>query len=494
MAQLPLRVRIFAVVGGLSALPVIALPLLGVATPAALWLLPVMLMLAYSLAAVVAGPADALLDAARRIQAGDLKARAVLVRNADLGLIAGVLFGLADQLEYVTRTLEDQVGERTAALARKADQLRAVGQVGQQVAAVLEPDVLLHFVVRVMRGTFGYDGVAVLQRHGEHLVLTACAVRAMEEVPLGRAFSLVGPDAPPLAGHARGEGGIASAVSPLVGGLHARAELAVPIRLGDRVLGVLVVQSTRANSFDAEDLFTVRTIAGQVAVALENARLFEAERQLRDLAVTEERNRMAREIHDTLAQGFMGIIMQLRAMHGAADSATARFHREQAEALARESLHEARRSVWNLRPLRLEGKGLTGALAAEVEGVERRAGLRATLETEGDTDRLPPPVEAGLLRIAQEALHNTVKHGQASHVMVRLVLHGPVAELAITDDGVGFALVGGPVPTASGGGFGLGGMAERARLLGGQLLVDSAPGAGCRVTVRLPLVDSGRRP
>ncbi|MDB4897377.1 MAG: two-component response regulator [Firmicutes bacterium] len=112
-----------------------------------------------------------------------------------------------------------------------------------------------------------------------------------------------------------------------------------------------------------------------------------------------------------------------------------------------------------------------------MDGVERRAGLRTTLETEGDSDRLPPSVEAGLLRIAQEALHNTVKHGQASHVMVRLVLHGPVAELAITDDGVGFALAGGPAPTASGGGFGLGGMAERARLLGGQLLVDAAPGA-----------------
>jgi signal transduction histidine kinase len=264
-----------------------------------------------------------------------------------------------------------------------------------------------------------------------------------------------------------------------VGNLQPRAELAVPVRLGDRLLGMLVVQSIREGSFDAEDLFTVRTIAGQVAVALENARLFAAERQLRDLAVTEERNRMAREIHDTLAQGFMGIIMQLRAMHGAGDADTARFHHEQAEALAQESLQEARRSVWNLRPLRLEGKGLAGALAAEVEGVERRSGLRATLSTEGDTDRLPPPVEAALLRIAQEALHNTVKHADA--------------ELSVTDDGVGFAVPGGSGATTSGGGFGLGGMAERAGLLGGHLRAESVPGAGCRIIAQMPLVDSGRR-
>ncbi|HYF91676.1 MAG TPA: GAF domain-containing protein [Symbiobacteriaceae bacterium] len=174
------------------------------------------------------------------------------------------------------------------------------GNLGQQIAAVLEPEPLLHFVVRVMRGTFGYDVVAVLRRQGDHLIMAACAARNQEEVPLGRVFPLSGP------------GG-----APLAPGLSVEAELAVPMRLGDRAVGALVVQSLRPGAFDADDLFTVRTIAGQVAAALENARLLEAERHLRDLSIAEERNRMAREIHDTLAQGFLGIIMHLRAMQGA---------------------------------------------------------------------------------------------------------------------------------------------------------------------------------
>lgn len=266
------------------------------------------------------------------------------------------------------------------------------------------------------------------------------------------------------------------------------------MRLGDRVLGVLAVQSLRPQAFDEEDRFTVETIAGQVAVALENARLLEAERQLRSLSITEERNRMAREIHDTLAQGFMGIIMQLRAMQGATNPDTARFHREQAEALARESLQEARRSVWNLRPATLEAGGLAGAIADELARLERRAALSTDLEVVGPASDLPPAVETALLRVAQEALHNTLKYARASRVTVRLAItsHGN-AELTITDDGVGFNPTAPKPPSGAGtGGFGLPGMAERAHALGGTFHLDTAPGAGCRISVRVPI--NSRRP
>lgn len=456
--------------------PFLLLPLLDLAPDWVLLGAPVMAGLLFPVAAVLTEPVNELTGLARRLQAGELKARAVLEPGSELAQIAGVMSGLAERLDTVTRSLEQEVAARTAALSRKADQLRAVGQVGQQVASVLEPEALLHFVVRVMRGTFGYDLAAVLQRHGDHLVLAACAARGIEEMPLGRVLPLSSiplseADAPHIA---------------LVPALNAQSQMAIPIRLGERVLGAMLVQSLQSNAFDSEDRFTVRTIAGQVAAALENARLFEAERQLRDLAVTEERNRMAREIHDTLAQGFMGVIMQLRAMQTAGDEHTARYHREAAEALARESLQEARRSVWDLRPRPLEGKGLAGALADEVANLERRAALAGSFETEGQVGELPPAVEAALLRIAQEAIHNTIKYARASRLTVRLVPTGGGVELTVADDGVGFD----PDRLATAqpdGGFGLGAMAERARLLGGELSVHAAPGAGCRVVARIPV-------
>jgi len=336
---------------------------------------------------------------------------------------------------------------------------------------VLEPEPLLHFVVRVLRGTFGYDVAAVLRRQGDHLILAACVARNQEEVPLGRVFAM---------------GDLARV--PLAPGMKAESGLAVPMSIGDRVVGAVVVQSLRPDALDAEDLFTVQTIAGQVAVALENARLLEAERHLRDLSIAEERNRMAREIHDTLAQGFLGIIMHLRAMQGAGE--TARLHLDEAEKLAQESLQEARRSVWNLQPWRLEGKGLAEALSAELAGLERRALLSTQLVTQGDLKCISPATEATLLRIAQEAFHNTTKYARASRVQVTLAEDEGAIALTIEDDGVGFdPVAASQTAPRPGGGFGLPGMAERAHALGGTMSIESAPGAGCRISVRIP---SGR--
>jgi len=488
---MPLRkayVGIYAALIAAAALPVMALPLLGLAPISVWWLVPVCALVAYPISRTLAGPLQDLLDTAERLKKGDLRARTYPRPGSSWAVIGGAMGDLAERLVDVTQTLDAQIAERTAMLARKADQLRAVGQVGQQVAAVLEPEALLHFVVRVMRGTFGYDVVAVLRCHQEHLVLAACAARGVEDVPLGRIFPLQGGVAPEMARCVDSAGGMTSqAPAALVTGVTAGAELAVPMRLGGRTLGVLVLQSLQPGSLDAEDLFTAGTIAGQVAVALENARLLEAERQLRGLAVAEERNRMAREIHDTLAQGFMGILMQLRAMAGSANVTQVDSHREQAESLAREGLEEARRSVWNLRPHPLEGRGLADALEGELERLRRRATMQADLTTEGDCDTLPPAVEACLLRIAQEALHNTVKHARAGRVTVHVTVSAGWAELAVMDDGQGFApqAVSGSGPP--GGGFGLLGMAERAKALGGTLAVESAPGEGCCVTARIPL-------
>ncbi|MBY6276594.1 GAF domain-containing sensor histidine kinase [Symbiobacterium thermophilum] len=500
MHRLAPQHRLFALLLAVGLTPIVLLPALGLAPRWLFWAAPPLALLLYLLSRQFTRPVSEVMALARRLRQGDLGARAVLPPGTDWFILARTMTDLAEQLEAVTRNLEEQVAVRTAALARKADQLRAVGQVGRQVAAVLDPDVLLHFVTRVMRGTFGYDVAAVLLQHGDYLVLAACAARGREEVPLGRAFPLTGPTPSPLARalaagepggeRAEGEHPESGPPTPLLPDTAPRAELAIPIRVADRTLGLMVVQSFDPRPFDEEDRFTVQTIAGQVAVALENARLLEAERRLRRLAVTEERNRMAREIHDTLAQGFMGILMQLRAMEAAADPETARFHREVAAALAQESLQEARRSVWKLRPRPLEDRGLAEALAAEVAALEGQFGLTGRFDVEGDAADLDPEVEVALLRIAQEAIHNAVKYARADRIDVSLWVGHGAAVLTVADDGVGFDPAHRPAP-AAGGGFGLDMMADRARQVGGTLEVDARPGAGCRIVARVPLRKGG---
>lgn len=485
MERFSVQTQVFTILSLISVTPMFILWRFGFLAPSGLWLLLILLPVLYVVARLMTGPLRELTVVARRLNEGALQSKASAPLKGPWGEVAKTMETLAEQLDTTTQRFDEEVLERTRELDRKANQLRALGQVGQQVAAVLEPSELLHFVVRVVRGTFSYDLVAVVQDEGDHLVLSACAARGVSDVPLGRVFSVHAPEVDALRQGLSGGGAISNRASPLVDSIEAQAQLTVAIRLGERTIGALVVQSLAPTAFDEDDIFTVRTIAGQVAVALENARLFEAERQLRSMAITEERNRIAREIHDTLAQGLMGILMHLRAMRGAKDAETAKMHRAQAELVAQEGLEEARRSVWNLRPERLERRGLSGALEDEVERIRKRAGLHIELEYAGDVDDLPPRVAAGLLRIVQEGLHNVLKHARTRVARVRLTVHEDI-KLSIADDGIGFDPDTLPLPSEPDSGFGLNGMRERAHLIGGEFELRTAPGEGTTVTVHIP--------
>lgn len=518
-------------VAGLTALvvgPLVLLRALGIADNRALLLALLLSPAVIVIVLRLTGPVHELSVIAWRLKSGDLAARPAVKLEQPWQQVAASLLHLAEQLHTVSTDLERQVAERTAELARKASQLRALGQVGHQVAAVLEPKQLLHFVVRLVRGTFGYDVVAVIQRTKGHFIVSACAAKGSTEPPTGRLFR---PDDPHIAAVARffhcesrtqdtdrqvggAEEVFDAGPIPLVDSIKAKSELLTPVELAARVLGVMVVQRTSGEPFDDDDVFTVKTIAGQVAVALENARLFDTERQLRQMAITEERHRMSREIHDTLAQGFMGILMHLRAMRVVDDETKAKEHRAAAETLAQQSLDEARRSVWNLRPARLHGQGLSDALRDEVKRLESQASLTAVLQLPKDVktvDNLPGDHAATLLRIAQEALHNVAKHAQATNVFVTVYADDEKAMLQVKDDGIGFALHrsetedAGPKneataevdaskrerkgehPRTRRPTYGVVGMHERARRLGGTVQIDSSPGQGTTVRVHLPL-------
>jgi signal transduction histidine kinase len=209
-----------------------------------------------------------------------------------------------------------------------------------------------------------------------------------------------------------------------------------------------------------------------------------AERESGRLA---ERQRLARDIHDTLAQGFVSIVLQLQAAEGElpAGADAARRHLELARRTASDNLAELRRLVWDLRPEQLRAASLGEALGRLTERLAEESGVTATTTVTGTPRPLSPDAEVTLLRVTQETLANVGRHARAGRVALTLSYMDGEAVLDVRDDGVGFA------PGADGagpnGGLGLRGMRERVEALGGRLAVESAPGGGTTVAVTVPV-------
>ncbi len=210
--------------------------------------------------------------------------------------------------------------------------------------------------------------------------------------------------------------------------------------------------------------------------------------QARELAVLGERNRMAREIHDTLAQGFTGVILQLEAAEQAQEENPQEVldHLDRAKGLARRSLQEARRSVWNLLPHALEQLDLESALQEEVKKFEEESQINASFQLLGSQRPIPSEAQTALLRICQESLNNVRKHANANEASVRLTFNSSDVCLDVQDNGQGF-IVDSLNDTTEQGGFGLTGMKQRARLLGGTLEVTSNNGQGTLIEARIPI-------
>jgi signal transduction histidine kinase len=222
--------------------------------------------------------------------------------------------------------------------------------------------------------------------------------------------------------------------------------------------------------------------------------------QAREAGAGDERQRMAREIHDTLAQGLTGIITQLEAARQTVGDAERERRIDNATRLARDSLAEARRSVQALRPQALENSRLPEALAGEVARWTVTSGVAGEVKTTGEPRALHPEVEVTLLRVAQEGLANVAKHAAASHAWVTLSYMEDVVTLDVRDDGVGFAPPdgspsGGSAPNGHpAGGFGLISMRQRVSRLAGQLEIESEPGGGTAVSASLPAIGLGPSP
>jgi two-component system NarL family sensor kinase len=275
-----------------------------------------------------------------------------------------------------------------------------------------------------------------------------------------------------------------SRLSGLVDGTDGlRYHASIPLYAHEKKLGVLNVASTDWRELSPDDLRLLYTIGDLLSIAIERSRLFARSAQM---SIIEERNRLAREIHDTLAQGLTAVSLQLESadalLEAGADSERIRKAVRQALKLTRANLEEARRSVLDLRAAPLEGRTLMKALEALAKEWSARGEAAVRFEGVGDDRPLPVRIEAGLYRIAQEALTNIDHHAHARQAKLRLEITPDQVRLLIGDDGEGFEPD--QVPKDR---YGLIGMNERARLLGGTFCLDSAPGKGTCLEVTVPL-------
>lgn len=200
---------------------------------------------------------------------------------------------------------------------------------------------------------------------------------------------------------------------------------------------------------------------------------------------TEERRRIARDLHDTVTQQLVGIVMQLEAA-GERDPAAAHDAVASSLRLAREGLAEARRLVWAERPAQLEGAPLSLAIEAVTSRIAKEAGLAIERVVSDDVDELPAAVQTLVLRAVQEALANVRKHARATSAVVTVSTSDDVVAVDVNDDGVGFDEHLARAPRANGAGFGLRGLRERAVALGGSMSIESAPGGGTTLTIHVP--------
>ena len=248
-------------------------------------------------------------------------------------------------------------------------------------------------------------------------------------------------------------------------------------------------------------LFGVRTMEEQAkrkqmvadleAALKENAGLHtQLVAQAREAGVLDERQRMAGEIHDTLAQGLIGIITQLEAAEQLRnDLGESQLHVERARKLARESLSEARRSVQALRPGQLEESRLPEAIAKLAKEWSQTTGVPVRIETTGEAVPLPPELEVTLFRVAQEGLANVARHASATRVGLTVSYLDDMVRLDVRDDGVGFDVrpESTAEPASNGHGYGLSAMRQRLRRVGGSLEVESGPGAGTAISASIPM-------
>ena len=366
-------------------------------------------------------------------------------------------------------------------MERRTDQLRAINETGRHISSILNLDELLAYVVSSLQKTFAYHNVGIFLVNPAtgvpSLGFSAGAFEGSPDITQGnvQASSIVGSVA------RTGESVLINDIlndpkySKMEGSGKTRAELAVPIKIGERILGILDIEEDGANAFDDLDLFTAQTLADQLAIAIENARLYD---QARELATVQERQRLARDLHDAVSQTlFSASLIADLARIWERNPDEARKRLEEIRQLTRGALAEMRTLLLELRPAALVDANLGDLLKQLAESITGRARIPVTVKVEGEC---PPSAElkVSLYRIAQEALNNVAKHSQATQAAVNLHCQSDKIELIIRDNGKGFD-IGKRSPSSLNGDY-----AGEAKGIDATVDIASQPGQGTVVTVQ----------
>jgi len=407
-----------------------------------------------------------------------------LARQA--GLAAHAVQLTAD-LQRSYEQLEQRVEERTR-------ELSSLLEISHTVASTLHLKPLLGLILDQLKLVIDYTGSSILTVAGEDLVFLDNRNPVPQEPLMQLRFpvknlgliwetlrsreSIIVPDL-------LEETPLAQAVRVAMGDLrettfqYVHAWMAVPLILRDQVIGILVLTSSEEQAFTERHATLALAIANQAAIAIENARLYE---QAQELAALEERQKLARELHDSVSQALYGIALGAHTARTLLDRdpGLAAKPLDYILALAEAGLAEMRALIFELRPESLETEGLVAALMKQAAALHARHNIPVETDLCDEPD-LPLKVKQELYRVAQEALHNTIKHARASQVNVRLGRTAEAIILEIRDNGRGFDALG-----SFPGHLGLLSMQERVKNLGGVLSIESTPGQGTTICARVP--------
>jgi two-component system nitrate/nitrite sensor histidine kinase NarX len=425
-------------------------------------------------------PIARLIGAAQEIAGGNFDQRITASTGDELEELARQFNLMAAQLQESYEHLEGKVADRTKELA-------TLNTLATVVSRSLDLEKILNDALDEALGIMRMEkGQAFLmEEESQSLVLIAHRrlsdelVRYTAQLPLGASTSgLAAREGRPVVRKVVDYPG--TKLKDLMQREGIQFVISTPLMAKGKTVGTIDLGAAALRTVDPEELSLLAAIGHQIGVAVENARLYE---QAQQLAVIKERNRLARDLHDSVMQALYGVTMYAEAAarqlaSGARDLTASYLH--EIRDTAQESLREMRLLIFELRPPILRREGLVTALRARLEAVEERVGMQTEFKVDG-CGPLSPEIEKDLYRVAQEALNNALKHAQASRVSVHLGQRDGIVTLEIADDGVGFD----PSAARGKGGFGLRGMQERVTRLGGRLTVQSHPGKGTQIKVEL---------
>ncbi|MFQ5879036.1 MAG: GAF domain-containing protein [Dehalococcoidia bacterium] len=391
--------------------------------------------------------------------------------------------------------LQQQLVRQNRELASRSTALEALYEIGTGLSALLDVRTVKGTAVRKARQLFGADtaGLALLHESQAEVQWDLLAGATSDEfrtlkLQLGQcvAGQVIQSGEPVIIEDVAQEVEGLATTHPLLVVENLRAALVVPVRIAGKPVGALMVGHRTPYSFHLSDLKLLMSLANQVAVAINNAQLYE---RLGALSALEERERLAREMHDGLAQLLGHVAARATATSELLAQGKIEGVQEQLSRLrevAQDAYVDVRQSILGLRTRPSAKRGLLEGLGEYVQRITEQEGLPVHLETvEGaDTLELAPAVEVQAIRIIQEALSNVRKHAQAQEAWVKVGGDTHWVTITIQDNGQGFD------PTrmnGRGGHFGLETMRERAEAVGGRLTIETAPGKGTSVTVQLPV-------